>query len=461
MQFWQDIAQIIPYPAKTIALKYNLIYPKRKSMAFMQFTTKLALTMALAIISGAQLTVWADSMVDKAIVESYNFRRQQNARMALSYLQNVEKKATNNAAFHAERAAVYVALDQYDAAMKDCNMAIKLDPKLSDAYDRRAFCYTVSDQLDKAIADYTAAIKLNPKSPMPYHNRAIAYRKLGKLKEANSDMKHYLTLRPAREVQTISTGLSNDAIRLERQGDIKGAINYLKFQVNDNSPSNLPLHLATLYAKVGDQAKALTNATQAVNKSDQEKDIAMALSARLLRASLYAKQRDFAAAIKDCSSVIELSSKAEPVAALKTAAKGQHVSALTLRAECYLQTHRSAEAMNDINQVIKQNPDLIMPFETRGAIYLASGKHYKEAVADFTKVLKSSPNSEKSRMGRAEAYSALKQYKAAINDYSAVIDKSPKDANDAYTCRARLYKILHEDKKAAADLLKANQSLPD
>lgn len=32
-----------------------------------------------------------------------------------------------------------------------------------------------------------------------------------------------------------------------------------------------------------------------------------------------------------------------------------------------------------------------------------------------------------------------------------------KDANDAYTNRARIYKILHEDKKAAADLVKAHQ----
>ncbi|MBP9093685.1 tetratricopeptide repeat protein [bacterium] len=427
----------------------------------MQFKTKLALTLTLTLFSGAQLTAWADSMVDKAIVESYNFRHQHNAKMALSYLQAVEKKATNNAAFHAERAAVYVALDQYDEAMKDCNIAIKLDPKLSDAYDRRAFCYTVSDQLDKAIGDYTTAIKLNPKSPMPYHNRAIAYRKLGKLKEANSDMKHYLTLRPAREEQTISTDLSNHALNIEKRNDAKAAIDYLKFHVNDKSPSNLPLHLATLYAKVGDLTNALTNATLAVNKSDQEKDISMGLSARVLRASIYAKQRDFAAAIKDCSTVILQSSKAEPVAALKTAARGQHAAALTLRAECYQQTHKLTEAMNDINQVIKQSPDLLTPFETRGNIYLASGKQYKEAVADFSKVLKSNPNSEKSRMGRAVAYSALKQYKAAIQDYSAVINKSPKDANDAYTSRARIYKILHEDKKAAADLVKANQSLPD
>lgn len=67
-------------------------------------------------------------MVDKAIVESYNFRHQHNAKMALCIIyKRSKKKATNNAAFHAE-AAVYVALDQYDEAMKDCNIAIKLDP---------------------------------------------------------------------------------------------------------------------------------------------------------------------------------------------------------------------------------------------------------------------------------------------------------------------------------------------
>lgn len=427
----------------------------------MQIESKLAVTLALALLSAAQLTAWADATVDRAIIDAYNFRHQRNAQMALTKLQEVEKKASKNAAFHAERAAVYVALDQYDAAMKDCNLAIQLDPKLSDAYDRRAYCYTVANQLDKAIADYTTAIKLNPKSPMPYHNRAIAYRKLGKLKEANVDMKHYLTLRPAREEQKISAVLSNDAIRLEKIGDLKGAINYLRFQVNDKSPPDLPLHLATLYAKVGDQTNALTNATLAVNRAEQEKDSSVGMSARILRASLYAKKRDFEAAIKDCSTVIEQSKKPEPVSALKTAAKGKQAAALTLRADCYRELHKLTEAMADINQVIKQNPDLIVPFETRGTIYLASGKQYKEAVVDFSKVLKQYPNLAKARMGRAEAYTAMKQYQAAIKDYSAVIDKSPKDAIDAYTERAHIYQILHEDKKADADLLKAHQSLPD
>lgn len=427
----------------------------------MRFTAKLALTLALATISSTHLTAVADSMVDKAIVDAYNFRHQQHAQKALATLQAVEKKAGSNAAFHAERGAVYVALDQYDAAMKDCNLAIKLDPKLSDAYDRRAFCYTVSNQLDKAIADYTTAIKLNPKSPMPYHNRAIAYRKLGKLKEANSDMKHYLTLRPAREQQNISAALSNDALRLEREGDVKGAINYLKFQVNDNSPAGLPLHLGTLYNKVGDLANAMKNADQAVKKADKENDTATGLSARNLRATIYSAQRNYAAAIKDCSAVIEQSTKSEPVSALKTAAKAQRAIALTLRAECYQKTQKLPAALNDINQVIKENPDLNAAYETRGAIYLASGKQHKEAIADFSKAISSYPNSAKARMGRAESYAALKQYQSAIKDLSVVIDKSPKDASDAYTSRARIYQILHENKKAEADLQKAHQAQPD
>jgi hypothetical protein len=86
----------------------------------MQFKTKLGLTLALTLFSGAQLTAWADSMVDKDIVESYNFRNQHNAKMALSYLQAVEKKATNNAAFHAEEQQS-MSPRQYDEAMKDCN----------------------------------------------------------------------------------------------------------------------------------------------------------------------------------------------------------------------------------------------------------------------------------------------------------------------------------------------------
>ncbi|CAN5425785.1 hypothetical protein BH11CYA1_BH11CYA1_09560 [soil metagenome] len=427
----------------------------------MHFTLKIALTLSLALSAGLQLTAWADATVDNAILEANNYRRNHNSREALAVLQSVEKQATNNAAFLAERGAVYVALDQYAAAMKDCNLAIKLDPKISDAYDRRAFCWTVSNQLDKAIADYTTAIKLNPLSPMPYHNRAIAYRKLGKLKLANADMKHYLTLRPAREVRNEASVHHNAALTKEKDGDIKGAINYLKYQVQDDSPASLPLHLGKLYAQSGDMTNGMKFTNQAVGKADKDKDTSVAISARIFRARLLCKQRDFNAAIKDCSEAAELSNKTEPVSALKIKAKGEHALALTLRAECYLETKKPDLAMADVNQVIKQNPDLIVAYETRGAIYLASGKQYKEAIADYSKVLKNFPNSVKSRMGRAEAYSATKQYKEAIKDYTIAIEKSPSEASDAYGNRAKIYRILHEDKKAAADLLKAHQAKPD
>lgn len=379
----------------------------------------------------------------------------------MQILKSVEKQAAGNAGFFAERAAEYVDLDQYDLAMKDANEAIRLDAKLSDAYDRRAFCYAMSDQMDKAVADYTTAIKLNPKSPMPYHNRAIAYRKQGKFKEANADMQQYIKLRPARQQKLLTDVIDTKANDLEREGNIKGAIDYLTAQVAATPSAALHLHIGNLLQKSADQKKAIEHFNQAIKLGKTDSDQTLGRRAELKRAISYYKQKNYVAAIKDAGSVIEQCKKAESVSSTKTIAKNDRAVALLLRADCYRKTKKLAQAMADANLVIAENPDLNVAYETRGAIYQAMGKQYPKAIAEFTHALKANPDSEPSRIGRAQSYEALKQYDKAMADYTAAINRSPNAAKEAYQGRAHLYRLMKDEKHAEADLAKAREAQPD
>jgi len=422
---------------------------------------KTKLTIICAALMFSSQAAWADRAVDKAVIEAFKCRKEKKVLNAMEILKTVEKQASGNAGFFAERAAEYVDLDNYDLAMKDCNEAIRLDAKLSDAYDRRAFCYAMADQMDKAVADYTTAIKLDPTGPMAYHNRAIAYRKMGKITAANNDMRHYLTLRPDRQKALLTQVIKTKAEDLERDGNLKASIDYLKAQVAASPSAALHLHLGVLYQKSGDQKQAVEHFNAAIKQAKTDPDHTVARRAELKRSISYYKLKNYTGAIKDASSVIEQCKKAETVSSTKTIAKEDRAVALLIRADSYRQTKKLAQAMIDANLVIASSPDLNSAYETRGAIYQAMGKQYGKAIADFSKALHANPDSEPSRLGRAQSFEAMKEYDKALQDYSAAIDKSPGAAREAYKGRARVYHLLKDEKHAESDLAKAQETQPE
>lgn len=73
------------------------------------------------------------------------------------------------------RAYVYLLQDNPDQAIADCDKAIEMDSKNTQAYNNRAAAFQKKGDFDKAIADCCRAIQINPRLPYPYKNRAFAY----------------------------------------------------------------------------------------------------------------------------------------------------------------------------------------------------------------------------------------------------------------------------------------------
>ena len=64
-----------------------------------------------------------------------------------------------------------------DKAIADCAEAIRLNPRMAEAYNRRGSVYEKKGDLDKAIADYTEAIRLDPKMPRRHWGEVCLRRK--------------------------------------------------------------------------------------------------------------------------------------------------------------------------------------------------------------------------------------------------------------------------------------------
>jgi tetratricopeptide (TPR) repeat protein len=416
---------------------------------------------ALALLAAGSTSAKADPIVDRAIISAYKQRHAHQPQQALITLNAVADKATRTGGFYAERAADYIDLKNFDAARKDCETAIKLDPKLSDAFDRRAYCHAVANEIDLAIADYTTAIKLNPKSAMPYHNRAIAYRSIGKLTEAKADMQKYLSLKPIRAEQKEHESLVQRSEQMEQTGTPQQAMAYLQDQIKFSPSASLYLHLGALQAKTGKRDEAIKSFTSAIELGKKESGPPAGRLARLSRATIYAEQKHYDQAIADATAVISQSNSKETVGAFKAEAKTEHCRALLLRGACYNSLKQFDKALADLQKALAMAPDATAAIKLRADIYNSSGKNLQKAIQDYSSVLKKNPSEEAPKRGRAECYMQLKQYKLAIKDYSEIIDRSPQAAKEAYLGRSWAYKALNDQAKAQSDLEHANQTQPE
>ena len=83
-----------------------------------------------------------------------------------------------------------------ERALRNCNEAIRLDPKHAIAHYNRGRVYAASHEHDRAIADYSRAIDLNPRFAWAYANRGASYGDKGELDRAIADHSKAIELDP-------------------------------------------------------------------------------------------------------------------------------------------------------------------------------------------------------------------------------------------------------------------------
>ena len=93
--------------------------------------------------------------------------------------------ALNNAYNH--RGFCFRKMDNFDGAIKDYTLAIRVVPHNARALNNRAYCYAKKELYSEAVADYTAVIEIDPFNSHSYHNRGISLDKIGKKDEALVD----------------------------------------------------------------------------------------------------------------------------------------------------------------------------------------------------------------------------------------------------------------------------------
>jgi len=70
-------------------------------------------------------------------------------------------------------------LGRLDAALDDCDGAIRLSPRSAAFLDSRAFVQFRRGRFDKALADYDAALGIAPKAVSSLYGRGLVKQRMG------------------------------------------------------------------------------------------------------------------------------------------------------------------------------------------------------------------------------------------------------------------------------------------
>jgi 4-amino-4-deoxy-L-arabinose transferase-like glycosyltransferase len=90
------------------------------------------------------------------------YRRNENYQSKLAIWNYTVLNCPLNHRAYNNRGNAYLAMGQYDAAIKDYDKSIELKPRYANTYDNRAKAYRAEGRFDEAIRDYDKAIKLKP-----------------------------------------------------------------------------------------------------------------------------------------------------------------------------------------------------------------------------------------------------------------------------------------------------------
>lgn len=232
-------------------------------------------------------------------------------------------KYENNGSLLVARANASLMLDNYEAARRDCDRAIKQDPKKQEYYLIRGLAFYRSKSYQKALEDYNKAIELDPQGP---------------------NLTTFLTLR-------------SDAYNaLNRPADaVKDLSKVLKLKGHDPGAW---MNRASFYFLQKDWKNAVSDLDQVINWAPMGK---LSNEALIMRAEARSKSEDYKGSIEDYSSLL--------------AGYPDELKYLFARAQGRLKLKEDLDkALKDIDKCLKASPEEKSFIELKNEILNAGGK---------------------------------------------------------------------------------------
>jgi tetratricopeptide (TPR) repeat protein len=287
-----------------------------------------------------------------------------------------------------------------EACTKDIVSGEQTGPSLASKYLVRADTYHMMKEYEKAIGDYGMVIKLNPKSERAYVGRGFSYWFLKRYKDALSDYNTALSLNPRSADAYNKRGVLFDDLKQSER-----AIQDYKKAILLDQKWAIPYHnIGNTYIHKDRFAEAIPNYDRAIELDPANAD------AYFNRALAYDGLERYDRVIPDSSKTIKL----DPGI----------VEAYFYRGKAYSALGQYGEAERDFDAYLKQRPRDPTALTRRGMAKEELRK-YEEAISDYTAAIEIDPLLIPAYGYRAETYRLMGQYENAYRDYKKALSLDP------------------------------------
>lgn len=355
----------------------------------------------------------------------------------------------------------------YERAIEDFNRAIELNPKDMNSYNNRGIIRESREDYEEAIKDYDKAINLTPESASVYVNRGNAKVKLGNYEGAIEDYQRAIKLEPTSA--DIHNNLGNTLSTIDNH---EGAIDALDKAIHLNPKhANVYMNRGNAKLRMSDSRGAMEDYEMAIKLEPKNPD------GYYSRGNAKIKLDDDKGAIEDYDKAIQLNPNFGDAYNGRGGAKGNlgdnrgaiedYSKSILLNlsgSEVYDGygeaefSRRGTDLMISCHKKLLRSESRYIPYHNRGIIYTQEGKH-NLAIEDFNKVIELNPSYSGAYFWRGVNYSDMKEYGLAIGDYNEAIRLDRNNA-EAYHYRGIAYECREDYEQAIEDYAKAKDVFP-
>ena len=309
----------------------------------------------------------------------------------------------NNVGYLIERARLYLALENTDAAVEDLELA-----KAAAPHDPRpalvlALTLQGSGELERALDEATHAVTIAPDFLPGLFTRGDIRLALGDAEGAAEDYGAAARIDPLNPLAH-----AGQAEALKAQGDVEGAIEAMTraLDIAGDNPDYLA-ERARLHLALENVEAALADLERAASVAPERVGVRL----------LYADVLRVTERLDDALAVVSALIEDEPRLPL----------AYEVRASIRMSLGDETGALADLERVLELNPQALNAYRFRATIHAVSGRE-EEALADLAAAIAIDPEDAATYAARALLHHQAERFEEAIADYDRSLELRPGDA---------------------------------
>ncbi|XP_062824366.1 tetratricopeptide repeat protein 6 isoform X1 [Anolis carolinensis] len=363
-------------------------------------------------------------------------------------------EGSSSAFNYCRRGAIYRKLGKMQAAMDDLEKAINLEPALIDAYWHRHLIFLYQNKTLPALEDLNFIIKYNKTHADAYLSRADIYKKQGDNSLAIINYTLAAKSRPTDDEIYYKRGEAH-----EDEGDLQLAIDdYTKCLYYNPKRTDALMKHGIYYFNKSAWNAAVNDFTTVIEEDPNHAEARTYRGRAYLKLEKYEKAaEDLCAAIhlNPCNWIAYyyrgcILRKLHPKQALQDFSVSvllnysyDNLGALLHRGILYAELKEWALAICDFESALELDRTLTAAYINIGVIMMLHLDHFFESIRQFTHAIKLDPLDIRPYLCRAQAYQKIHDLKYAVRDINRAIHLYP---NSAHLCLIRGQYLLEMKK---------------